>query len=259
MHIKYYWKDKGFPVICLTSTRRGGVSKGPFAESNMSYHVGDSPENVTINRGRLCNYAGIDLKCLVLGNQVHGTNVSVITGKDAGRGAKDYDSAIPNTDALITMSSSVAIGVLTADCVPVMIYDPVRHSAGIAHAGWKGTLNRIAARTVLKMQGTFGSHPEDCFIILGPSIGPCCYHVDESLIEVFRKTFGDEVYKSNGTLDLAKAVEIQLLDIGVKRERIHFEGICTSCNREIFYSHRAENCITGRMMSLIKLMPIRQI
>lgn len=259
MHIKYYWQEKGFQVVCLTTTRKGGVSKAPYDELNMSYKVGDSQEDVTINRQYLCKQIGITLDCLVLGKQVHGTDISVVTEADAGRGARDFDSAIPSTDALITISTSVAIGVLTADCVPVMIYDPVKHSAGIAHAGWKGTLNKIAAKTVLKMQEIFGSDPKDCFVALGPCIGPCCYNVEKSLTEAFRETFGDEVRESNETLDLAKAVEIQLLSIGVKRERIYSENICTSCHRELFYSHRAENGTTGRMMSLIKLKPIHQI
>ena len=143
--VEHYWLDKQLPVICATSTRSGGVSSKPYESLNLAYHVNDDPINVTENRQRFCKEIGIDVNSLVLARQVHGDSIKIVESKDAGRGAYGIEDAIPDTDAMITTSKSICIGILTADCVPVMIFDPVKSAIGVAHAGWKGTILMLPA------------------------------------------------------------------------------------------------------------------
>jgi YfiH family protein len=247
-------------VTAAVSTRTGGVSFPPYNTLNLAYHVGDAPGAVAENRRRLCGALGIDLDSLFVAQQVHGDRIAVVDGSQAGSGAHSHEDAIPDTDGMITATRSVALGVLTADCVPVLIFDPVGEAIGIAHAGWRGALSRIAAKAVLKMRDTFGTKPADCLIALGPSIGSCCYVVGEGLIARFRHEFGLEPYTAENRLDLRRAVEIQLTEAGVEKRNIssvragQSASPCTACNLELFYSHRAEGGCTGRMMSVIKLI-----
>lgn len=243
-----------FPqIICATSGRLGGVSLHPYQTLNMAYHVGDRAENVAENRKRLCNALGIDMDSLIVAQQVHGDNIEIVGETDAGRGAYRHEDAIPCTDGMITNSHMVTIAVLTADCVPVMVFDPVKKVIGIAHAGWKGTLHTIASKTVSKMGSAFGTRPADCVVFLGPSIGPCCYEVSEDIFLKFQQTFGPATCIRENRVDLKKAIELQLLGIGVEKRNILSNRMCTACNLDLFYSHRAENGLTGRMMSLIRL------
>lgn len=247
-------------VVAAVSTRTGGVSLPPYHTLNLAYHVGDAPGAVAENRRRFCGALGIDLDSLVIAHQIHGSSIAVVDSSQAGRGAHSHEDAIPDTDGMITTSRSVVLGVLTADCVPAMIFDPVAEAIGIAHAGWRGALSRIAAKTVLKMRDTFGTKPADCLVALGPSIGLCCYVVGEDLINQFRHEFGPEPCVAENRLDLRRAVEIQLIDAGVEKRNIasveagHSASLCTACNLDLFYSHRAEGGRTGRMMSVIKLI-----
>ena len=251
--MKHYWLNRQLPIICATSTRSGGISPKPYDSLNLAYHVGDDPHNVTENRKIFCGELGIDIGSLVLANQVHSDNVEIIESNQAGCGSLGVNDAIANTDAMITTSSSVSIGVMTADCMPVMIFDPKTPSIGVAHAGWKGAVLRIAQKTVLKMKSAFGTDPSDCIVALGPSIMQCCYEVGDDVIAKFNGEFGVSACTKGNMLDLPRSVEIQLIDAGVKSDNITSDGTCTACNLNLFYSHRAENGVTGRMMSLFKL------
>ncbi len=251
MFIRYNWTKNDLPLISVVSTRVGGVSQGPYHELNMGYHVGDDPENVTENRKIFFNAIGIELDSLVLARQIHSDNIMVVDKSHAGYGAYDFESGLPGTDAIITNSNSIAIGILTADCVPVMLFDPIKKVIGVAHAGWKGSLLKIAKKTVLKMKEVYGTEPNDCLVALGPCIGKCCYEVSDNIIEQFGKAFNHEFKKDENKLDLLQVIKIQLFEIGVKN--ITCMELCTACNRNLFYSHRAENGLTGRMISLLKL------
>jgi len=251
--INYYWSNRNFPIICATSTRLGGVSPKPYDSFNLAYHVDDAPENVAENRERFCHELGIGTSSLVLANQVHGNRVELIEDKHAGRGAYGTDDAIPDTDAMITQSHLVSIGIMTADCVPVMIYDPIRSAIGVAHAGWKGAILMIAGKTVNRMREEFGTNPSDCVVAFGASIKACCYEVSEELISRFDDAFGAGKCTKGNKLDLPKAIELQLIDVGVKKENILSDNACTACNLDLYYSYRAENGVTGRMMSVMIL------
>lgn len=249
--IKYNWGKNNLPIISVVSTRIGGVSLKPYHELNMGYHVGDDPQKVTENRKIFCNTIGIKLDSLVLAQQVHGDNIMVVDERYAGCGAYDFESGLPNTDAIITNSNSIAIGILTADCVPVMLFDPNRKVIGVAHAGWKGSLLKIAANTVLKMKEIYGTEPSDCLASLGPFICKCCYEVSDSIIKQFENIFDYKPKNKENKLDLLQIIKIQLTKIGVRD--ISSMELCTACNLNLFYSHRAENGLTGRMISLLKL------
>ncbi|MBM7624961.1 peptidoglycan editing factor PgeF [Sporohalobacter salinus] len=241
------------------STRLGGVSKADFAELNLAFHTEDEEDNIIKNRQRICNELGVDYHNIVAGEQIHSDNIEIITKNDQGRGAFEYQDSISETDALITNEADVILTSYYADCVPIIILDPVKEVAALAHGGWKGTVKKIGQKTVLKMKQEFGSHSEDILVGIGPSIGPCCYEVDDYVIDLLKQSFdyweelvvktGDNSWK----LNLWQTNSRQLQDIGVLKENIIISEICTACNVDQFYSYRAEDGATGRMASLIKL------
>ena len=238
-------------VTAAVSVRLGGVSQHPYHQLNLAYHVGDVDASVAENRKRFCHVLGIDMRSLVIAQQIHGDRIAIVDESQAGCGAYCHADAIPDTDGMVTASRSVALAVLTADCVPVLVLDPVREAIGVAHAGWKGTLRMIAAGTILKMRDAFGTDPADCLAVLGPAIGPCCYTVGEDVALQFRHTFPSARCVMGDRLDLQQAVRTQLTAVGVEAHNISSVGGCTACNPALFYSYRGERGRTGRMMSVI--------
>ncbi|MBM3211520.1 peptidoglycan editing factor PgeF [Candidatus Poribacteria bacterium] len=241
-------------AIASISTRIGGISHNPYKSLNLAYHVGDIQDDVTENRKRFCHALGINMDSLVIAQQIHGDKVAVVDKSHAGAGAYSHESAIFGADAMITNTRYLALGVLTADCVPVLILDPIKKVIGVAHAGWRGILKMIAAKAVLMMQETFRTRADDCLVALGPSIGPCCYVVDENIISQFKGFFGQENCIVNDRLHLQLATKKQLMDTGVKENNIIHLDLCTACNLELFFSYRGEGGITGRMMSVLSLI-----
>ncbi|AZR73024.1 multicopper polyphenol oxidase [Anoxybacter fermentans] len=246
-------------VVHGFSTRIGGVSNPPFITLNLAFHVGDDPKAVIENRKRFCQVLGLQLKDLTAGEQVHGDKIRVVTGKDRGSGAFEYDTAFPCTDGFITNEPGVVLSSYYADCVPLYILDPIQKAVGLAHAGWKGTVKRIGARIIEAMSKNFGTRAEDCLIGIGPSIGPCCYEVDEHVINPLRVEFPywEELVevKENGrwNLNLWEINRRVFIETGVKPEQIETSGLCTSCRTDLFFSYRAEGGKTGRMASIIML------
>jgi len=240
-------------VIAAVSIRQGGVSQHPYSTLNQAYHVDDVETSVIENRRRFCDALGIEVGSLVIAQQIHGDRIAVIKETQAGCGAYRHEDAIPGADGMITSSRSIALAILTADCVPVLIVDPVREAIGIAHAGWRGTLQKIAAKTILGMNDAFGTEPANCLVAFGPSIGSCCYTVGEDVTSQFLRAFGSAACVAGNKLDLQQAIEIQLVEVGVERSNISSTGLCTACNLALFYSYRAEGGRTGRTMSVVKL------
>jgi len=246
-------------VVHGFTCRTGGVSTGPYASLNTAFHVGDSSANVLMNRELVCRALGMDAGKLVAGTQVHGDGVRVVEKRDLGRGALCSEDSFPDTDALITGQRGVPISSYYADCVPVFVLDPVKKAVAVSHAGWKGTALRIACRTVEKMKAAFGTDPADCLAGIGPSIGPCCYEVDETVAGRFRENFvyWDElvVPASPGKwrLNLWEFNRRILLEAGVKSGNIVTAAICTSCRNDLFFSYRAQGGTAGRAAALIML------
>lgn len=245
-------------VVHAFTTRMGGFSSAPYRSLNMALHVGDDRRSVCFNRALVCRALDIDLTHLVTCRQVHGDVVRVVQEEDRGSGALE-EAGLPEADALVTGCSGVPLASFYADCVPLFILDPVRRVVALAHAGWKGTVLRIGGKVVEVMAERFGSRPGDCLAGIGPAIGPCCYEVDELVVELLRESFAgwNKLVHPTGRgkwkLDLWEANRMTLIGAGLKPENITLAGLCTACRTDLFFSYRAEGGRTGRMASLLML------
>ncbi len=232
-------------VTAGISLRTGGISNTPYATLNLAEHVGDDPRAVATNRKILFQQTG--LKNWQYCRQVHGNCVIAV---DAPTGASLEPP--PEADALISACRGVALGIFTADCVPIFILDIETPAIGIAHAGWRGTFARVAVNTLAQMKACFGTVIENCRVHLGPAIQKCCYTVSAELLTQFAERFGCSVH--DGThLNLQAANVNQLVEAGLPATSISISPLCTACRTDLFYSHRAENGQTGRMLSYIQL------
>ncbi len=247
----YQFEDLlAFPgVIHGVFTRIGGVSPAPFATLNASLSVGDDPVHVVTNRARLCQTLNLDPRAAVMGQLVHGTRVTIVTEEHRGRGAVDRDG-LPATDVLITNRPGVPLLMTFADCVPILLYDPVRRAIGLAHGGWKGTLHGVARSAVRALQEAYGCRPADVIAAVGPAVGPCCYQVRDDVWRLGQETFpaSDAVFRpqADGTwhLDLWETTRHWLATAGVGH--ILAADWCTACHTGEFFSHRGEQGRTGR-------------
>jgi YfiH family protein len=235
------------------STRVGGFSDPPYSSLNLGFHVGDDPEDVLENRKRLATAIGIPLNRFTLARQVHSGNVTIISEQLRGKGCANHKEAINATDSMVTNVRDICLLILTADCVPMLFFDPSRKAIGVAHAGWQGTLKFVALNTVRTMEKAFGSSPRNIVVGIGPSIGPCCYEVGPEVIYQVEKVFQNkkeymvnESADGSGYFDLWKANLKQLLHAGVKRTNIEMARICTCHNPDLFFSYRHQKGDTGR-------------
>lgn len=239
------------------STKAGGFSKAPFSDLNLALHVGDKQETVLKNRQELAKKLQIPLENFVFANQTHSDNIFVATQKDCGSGTFEKLDAIDNVDAFITKEKKVAIAILVADCVPVLLFDKKQKVVAAVHAGWQGTLKKIAKKTVEKMMMEFSCEPKNIVVGMGPSIGPCHFEVQEDVFSQFKEAFGEEnkaLIKEAGKLfiDLWELNKQQLLDMGILRENIETMKKCTVCENKDFFSARKEK-VTGRFVAGIML------
>jgi YfiH family protein len=201
---------------------------------------------------------GIASNRLVTVNQVHGENIVLVDEQGLINGNLDPRQA--EADALITKSPGIAIGIETADCVPILLHDPKVPAVAAIHAGWRSTVGKIVDKTITRMGVEFGTCPERLIAAIGPAIGQECYEVDEPVMGPVRETF--RYWQELATLrspdrwglDLVKADAKELLKMGLLAENIHALGLCTACNRDHFYSFRAEGR-TGRMLSVVMIKP----
>lgn len=211
-------------------------------------------DEIIANRELLAGAVGFEAGQLTMGGQVHSTNIKIVSRDEAGRGAWDKPSRFPETDALVTDNAGVCLTVLSADCVPVLLYEPERRVIAAIHAGWRGTAGNIAGKTAKLMQEKFGCCPERMLAGIGPSIGKCCFEVGEEVAEVFREKFpADEKNilfpgKNPGKyqVDLWEINRRELLCAGLLPENIEVAGYCTVCGHERFFSYRREGKAAGR-------------
>lgn len=218
-----------------------------------------SRSDAVANRRVWAAAIGIDADSLVTGRQVHGNRVRVVDQSDAGRGAEAIDTALPETDALITRTVDLPLMVYTADCVPLIVYDPVKHALGVAHAGWRGTVSVVAYELVQTMHREFGSDAGNLFAGIGPSIGPCCYEVGGEVIDAWANTGLDRdrtavVCAGNRHhLDLWRANQLALQAAGILADQIEVSRICTSCSSDRYFSRRAANGHRGLFATIAAL------
>lgn len=240
-------------VVHAVFTRLGGASRGAFASLNVGHTVGDDADAVDANHEAIYSLLGTTAERVVTAHQVHGHRVARVSRCDSG-------TVIPETDALITNDPGTMLLLRFADCTPVLISAPSRGAVGLAHAGWRGTVQHIAAHTVRAMCNAYDCAPADCLVGIGPAIGPCCYQVGPEVIAEVRHRFCDadsllmhHTPDGRAHLDMARAIEQQLREVGVKH--IASSGLCTRCHRDTFFSHRGDYGHTGRFAACIGLRP----
>lgn len=256
-HQMVYYQFEGlapFPnLVHGVFTRLGGLSDEPFASLNVGLTVGDSIENVQGNRQRVATALGFAEEDAFTTWQVHGADVIV------QRGREPQTWPPPKADGIVTAERDLPLTMRFADCVPIVFYDPVKESIGIAHAGWRGTLTGVGPATIRTMCAAFGSRPEDIIVGIGPSIGPCCYEVGREVVEQVEAVFGDSsdlITHASGNghnpcLDLWAANARLLQNAGVTN--IEVSGLCTATMTDEFFSHRAEHGQTGRFAAAVML------
>lgn len=241
------------------TTRAGGVSRGHLASLNLSFSRGDDEENVRENFRRVAAYFGVDENRFVFSKQTHTSNIRIVTEEDAGKGLTrplDYS----DVDGLVTNVPFLVLSIFTADCVPVCFYDPVRRAIGLSHSGWKGTAARIGEKTVRLMRETYGTDPKDLICAVGPSICRDCYEVSEDVAGIFAEEFAGhdaEILESKGNgkyqLDLWESNRIVLREAGVPDTQISMTDICTCCNPDLLFSHRATSGKRGNLGTFLML------
>ena len=236
------------------STRIGGVSKDHLGTMNLSFTRGDDEEAVRENFRRMAKAIGVEEDSFVFSQQTHTTNVRKVTEEDRGKGLL-YPLDYQDIDGLITNVSGLCLSTFYADCVPLYFVDPVHKAIGLSHSGWRGTVGKIGQVTLQRMA------EEYLYCAIGPSICQDCYEVSEDVIEQFQCAFArkhwDKLYykKENGKyqLNLWKANEIVMLEAGVKKENIAVTNICTCCNSDVLFSHRASQGKRGNLAAFLSL------
>jgi purine-nucleoside/S-methyl-5'-thioadenosine phosphorylase / adenosine deaminase len=232
-------------------TRQGGVSPSPWESLNLGGSVGDQPARVANNRRIALDAIGVKHDSLYDVFQVHSSDV-IFTNKP-----RPKEAPYLKADAIITDQPNITLLMKFADCVPILLYDPVHHGIGIVHAGWKGTVDKIINKVLLSMGVKFGSQPADIFASIGPSIGPDHYPVGAEVVNKIKMAFGHVADSllliDNGAVkfNLWTANQLTLIQSGVNN--IEICKICTACHLDDWFSHRGENGKTGRFGAVIGL------
>lgn len=242
------------------SSRIGGVSEGIFKSMNLNAGRGDDAKKVYENIKIICDAVGLDKSTLVTGAQKHSVNVRRVTLKHKGIGIskpKDKNSV----DALITNDKNLTLVTFHADCVPIYFYDTKNKAIGLAHAGWRGTVNEIAKEVIKAMSREFNTKSEDIIAAIGPSIGPCCFEVEKDVASKFyelqhlkTKSFIKKASDKKFYINLWEANKQILLNCGVKSGNIAISNICTSCYSELLFSHRKSKGKRGTMAAMLCLV-----
>lgn len=239
------------------STRIGGVSEGIYSSMNLSFTRGDDENAVRENYRRMAKALGVKEDSFVLAAQTHTTNVHKVTLDNRNENLRDVDGLITDVPGICLVTSY-------ADCVPLYFLDPVHRAIGLSHSGWRGTVGKIGKETLRKMQVEYGTDPKDVIAAIGPSICQDCYEVSEDVIDKFREAFehkhwDDLFYQKENRkyqLNLWKANEIILLEAGVHRKNIAVTNVCTCCNSETLYSHRASKGQRGGLAAFMALVEL---
>jgi polyphenol oxidase len=224
------------------STKLGNSNQSSY-KMNLSYNVGDDPAIVEMNRTAFFSQLGISSSELAIPLQSHSENVRKV----------DIPGEYENCDALITNANRVALVITIADCVPILLFDPIKNVIGAVHAGWRGTANAIVKRAIHKMEEEFKTDTRNVHAFIGPSAGVCCYEVSEDVAVKFKNKIIH--YNKNVFLDLKKENAFQLKQLGVVEDNIEISKHCTICEKQLFHSYRRDGKSAGRMMAVICLKP----
>ena len=243
-------------LVHFSTTIAGGVSTGNYASFNLSKYSGDSPSDVLENKRYLASMLDINQDNLLLPYQTHGNEVRVIDKSFISSGYAKQKELLNEVDALVTNLKGICIGVTTADCVPLIIYDPENHAVAVIHAGWRGTVARIVTKAILVMKRNYGSKPEKLIVGIAPSICQDCFEVgDEVVLNFIEAGFPMDMIgrKNNNTgkmhIDLKKANCWLLEKEGVHTNNIEDSGLCTFSDSNMFFSARRQTIYSGRMVT----------
>lgn len=250
-------------AFCGFSTRIGGVSRKPYDTLNLGSTTGDDPSSVAENRRRMAEAVGYPLQEYIRLEHGNGVHHVEIEGHHTqfGREISMVSPDLVVADAVVTRQRQLPITIYYADCVPVVVVDPVRHAVGLAHAGWRGTVLDVAGATVRAMQLHFGSDAADLHAGIGSSIGPCCFDVGPEVTDAVRERFPqwqESLIQSSNrgttTLDLWELNCLQMMGAGVPRRNIAMSRLCTACREDLFFSYRRDRRDTGRLAMLVCLL-----
>jgi polyphenol oxidase len=232
-------------------TRHGGVSQKPWHSLNLGGSVGDDPARVIANKQRVLQELGFGKESAFDVWQVHGCSVAVASAP------RSYNTPQQQADIILTDKPCITLMMRFADCVPILLFDPQHRVAGIVHSGWKGTIRKTALTAVQSMSQLFGSKPDRILAAIGPSIGPDHYEVGPEVVQLVKHSFPADadqfLISQNGVVhfDLWRANQSLLAQGGV--QNVEVAELCTACHVEDWFSHRAENGITGRFAVLAGL------
>ena len=252
-----YLKPKlsGKTAVAGFTTRHEGVSRPPYNSLNLGSNTLDSPHSVEGNRSLLARSVGTTLDRFLTVTQVHGTALLVIDSPNP-----EFSHFLKlECDGIVTNQPGLMIAVCVADCVPVLLHDPVQGVVAALHAGWLGTVGNIAGKGVEAMVNLFGSKRGDIQAAIGPCISACCYEVDLPVRDAFKKAgvawdlFAQEKGEGKWMLDLAAANRHLLSDAGLSAGQIQSQELCVCCNQELFFSYRRDGGDTGRQVGFIML------
>lgn len=257
--------EMGDEVVAFSTRREGGVSEGNYASFNVNGYCGDNPLHVAANRNLLCETLGIELPQLIMPHQTHSTRVQCVDDTLMQLSALQRAAVLEGVDALITSERGVCIGVSTADCIPVLLYDPVNEAIAAVHAGWRGTVGRIVVEALSEMYRRFQTSASDLRAVIGPGISLDAFEVGDEVYETFasagfpmdrlavRKPSIRNTSETSWFIDLWEANRLQLESRGVLPEHIQISGICTYQHVDEFFSARRLGINSGRIYSGIML------
>ena len=254
-NLVYY--NMGSDVLAFSTTRRGGCGKGAYAEFNITHYCGDNPDVVHQNRQALCQLLGIDDNHLVLPRQVHQVEIRNIDAKFMSLSKAERCAALEGIDAVMTNLPGVCIGVSTADCIPVLLYDTQRRIAAAVHAGWRGTVARIVEKSLIRMTEWYGTHPQDIVAQIGPGISLTSFEVGDEVYDTFQEAGFEMSLISKKYekwhIDLPQCNRLQLLECGVSEQNISLSSICTYQQHDTFFSARRLGIESGRIFTGIMM------
>ncbi len=242
-----HFYDFGEGVTAFSTTRRGGFSKDSYGEFNINRYCGDCEEAISRNRTLLCGVLGIDDKRLLMPHQVHETKIVAVD-------ETSRESQLEGVDALMTNVSGICIGVSTADCIPVLLYDKAHQVVSAIHAGWRGTVKRIVEKAVAQMTAVYGSRPADMIAQIGPGIHIESFEVGDEVYEAFAAAgFVMETisrrYGEKWHIDLPECNRQQLLRTGIPEAQISVSPICTYQHPDLYFSARRLSINSGRIFT----------
>lgn len=244
-------------ILAFSTTRKGGVSEGNYGGFNMDIYRSDSKENTVENRRLLAEELGIPVSHIVIPHQTHGVNCVAITADYPDLDEEDRFLLTENTDAVMTDVGNICVGVSTADCIPVLLYDEKHHAAAAIHAGWRGTVQRIVSKVIVDMQKAYHTDPACIKAVVAPGISLEKFEVGQEVYDEFaRKGFDmsriSRKYKK-WHINLPLCNKLQLMEAGVKEQNIIMSGICTyTCSNE-YFSARKLGRDSGRIYTGILL------